>query len=144
MAPEWGRAVRPLVLVYTAIAFAITIIFEANVDAQAGAYATGVLVIMTSAAFAVMLSARRRDGLLKEKFAFGAVTLVFIYTTVANVFERPDGIKIASFFIAAIVVVSMVSRVRRSLELRQERIKPDENARRFIKEASKSDEIHVI
>ena len=144
MAPEWGRAVRPLVLVYTAIAFAITIIFNASVDAQAGAYATGVLVIMTSAAFAVMLSARRKSGLLKGTFAFGLVTLVFIYTTVTNIFERPDGIKIASFFIISIVVVSMVSRVRRSLELRQEHIEVDENARRFIEETSKGDEIYVI
>jgi hypothetical protein len=144
MAPEWGRAVRPLVLVYTAIAFAITIIFNASVDAQAGAYATGVLVIMTSAAFAVMLSARRTVGLFKGMFAFGLVTLVFIYTTVANVFERPDGIKIASFFIASIIAVSMVSRVRRSLELRQEQIVVDENAQKFIEEASKGYEIHVI
>jgi hypothetical protein len=144
MAPEWGRAVRPLVVVYTAIAFAITIIFNASVDAQAGAYATGVLVIMTSAAFAVMLSVRRKEGFLKGTLAFGLVTLVFVYTTVANVFERPDGIKIASFFIASIVVVSMVSRVRRSLELRQERIEVDEKARRFIEEAGKGDEIHVI
>jgi hypothetical protein len=144
MVPEWGRAVRPLVLVYIAIAFAITIIFNASVDAQAGAYATGVLVIMTSAAFAVMLSARRKAGPLKGTFAFGLVTLVFVYTTVANVFERPDGIKIASFFIASIVAVSMVSRVRRSLELRQDRIEVDEKARRFIEEASKGDEIYVI
>jgi hypothetical protein len=144
MAPEWGRAVRPMVVVYTAIAFAITIIFNASVDAQAGAYATGVLVIMTSAAFAVMLSARRKDGFLKGTLAFGLVTLVFVYTTVANVFERPDGIKIASFFIASIVVVSMVSRVRRSLELRQEHIEVDEKAQSFIEEASKGDEIHVI
>jgi hypothetical protein len=114
MAPEWGRAVRPLVLVYTAIAVAITVIFNASVDAQAGAYATGVLVIMTSAAFAVMLSARRKNGALKGTFAFGLVILVFIYTTVANIIERPDGIRIASFFIASIVVASLASRVRRS------------------------------
>jgi hypothetical protein len=58
--------------------------------------------------------------------------------------SKLNGIKIAFFFIAAIVVVSMVSRVRRSLELRQESIEVDEKARRFIEEASKGDEIHVI
>jgi hypothetical protein len=144
MAPEWGRAVRPLVLIYTAIALAITVIFNANVDAQGGAYATGVLVIMTSAAFAVMLSALWNDNSLRATLAFGLVTLIFLYTLVANIFERPDGIKIASFFIAAIIVVSLASRVRRSLELRQERIETDENAKRFIDEASKGDEIHII
>src|SRR5439155_4674623 len=48
MAPEWSRATRPLVLVFIAICFAVTWIFEANVDAQGGAYATGVLVLMSS------------------------------------------------------------------------------------------------
>ena len=70
--------------------------------------------------------------------------LVFVYTTVANVIERPDGIKIASFFIVSIIVVSLASRVRRSLELSQERIEMDEKARRFIEEASYKGEIHII
>jgi hypothetical protein len=63
---------------------------------------------------------------------------------VANVFERPDGIKIAALFIVAIVGVSLASRVRRSLELRHERIELDEEARRFLKEASQGKELHII
>jgi hypothetical protein len=93
----------------TALAFAITVIFGASVDVQGGAYATGVLVIMTSAAFAVMLSALWKDESLAATLAFGLVTLIFVYTLVANIIERPDGIKIASFFIAPIIVVSLSS-----------------------------------
>jgi hypothetical protein len=143
MAPDWARAVRPLVLIFTAIAIAIVIVFEGDVDAQGGAYATGVLVVMTSAAFAVALAALRRRS-KPGAFAFGIVTLVFVYTLVANVIERPDGIKIASFFIGAIIIASLISRVWRTTELRAERIELDETAKRFIDEASKGEKIHII
>ena len=45
------------------------------------------------------------------------MSAIFLYTTVTNIYERPEGIKIASFFIAAIVVVSLSSRAIRSTEL---------------------------
>jgi hypothetical protein len=143
MAPEWGRAIRPLVLVYTAVTFAVTIIFGAGVDAQAGAYATGVLAMMTSAAFAVVLSSHRR-GLRAATLAFGLVALVFVYALAANEVQRPDGLMISSFFIAAIIFTSLASRVYRSTELRQEKIEVDEAARRFIAEAADRGEIHIV
>jgi len=143
MAPEWGRAVRPLVLVYTAISVAVVIIFQADVDAQGGAYATGVLAMMVSAAFAVTLTAWRK-GSKRGSTSFGIITAVFVYALAANVYDRPDGITIAAFFIGAIVLVSLVSRVYRSLELRQERIEIDEAARRFIDEAAQGDHIHLV
>ena len=134
MAPEWARATRPLVIVYLVIALAVTVIFRADVDQQAGAYATGVLVLMTSAAIAVTLSMRRKK---KHWQVFFFISLVFIYTTVQNIHERPEGIKIASFFIAAIIASSLFSRVWRTTELRVERVELDEEARNFIRSAAK-------
>lgn len=131
MAPEWGRAVRPVVLVYTAISVGITIAFGADVNAQAGAYATGILAMMVSGSVAVTISAaRRREH--RAAVGFAVLTLVLLYALVENVIEKPDGIAISAVFIAGIMVVSLISRVSRTTELRAERIEFDEPARRFI------------
>ena len=134
MAPEWARAVRPLVLVFALIAFAVTVIFEADVDAQGGAYATGVLVLITSAAIAVTLSKYRSRGSWRPFFL---ISLIFIFTTILNIVERPEGIKIASFFILTIIGTSLFSRVWRTTELRVERVELDDLARDFIREAAR-------
>src|SRR5262249_34444853 len=131
MAPDWTRATRPLVLVLTAIAFAVTIIFDADVNAQGGAYATGVLVLMSSAAVAVTLSAWGEGAI---RHAFLLIALVFAYTTILNIYERPEGIKIASLFIGAIILVSFVSRALRSTELRIEKVELNDAAREFLEE----------
>lgn len=131
MAPGWARAVRPLVLVFTLIGFLITFLFEADVDAQGGAYATGVLVLMTSAAVAVTLSARRQRQ-RRRTVGFGIIAVVFVYTTVANIFERPEGIRIAGLFIAGIIVISLLSRVLRSFELHATHVHLDRQALEFM------------
>lgn len=142
MAPDWAKAVRPLVLVYTTIAFVVTIIFKANVEAQGGAYATGVLVLMSSAAIAVTLIARGEGAM---RVAFVVITLVFLYTTVVNIYERPEGLKIASFFIGAIVIASFISRAMRSTELRVDKVILDETARKYIEELVDSGrEIRIV
>jgi hypothetical protein len=134
MAPEWARASRPLVVLFTVITYIITLVFDANVEAQGGAYATGVLVLMSSAAVAVTLSVRAHRRL---RLAYTAVTVVFLYTTIANIVERPDGVKIASWFIVTIIVTSLISRVLRSTELRVQSVEPDEIARRFLRDAGR-------
>jgi hypothetical protein len=133
MAPNWSRATRPLVLIFTAICFVVTIIFRASVEAQAGAYATGVLALMTSATIAVTLAARRRRQTV-AMLGFGVVALIFVYTTVVTIAERPEGLKIAILFIAAIVVVSIASRVWRQTELRTRRVLLDETAQKIMEE----------
>ena len=131
MAPEWGRAVRPVVLVYTVICIVITIIFRADVNAQAGAYATGVLAMMVSGGVAVTLSAARHKQ-RRGTVGFAVLTLILLYALVDNIIEKPDGITISAFFILGIVVVSLVSRVARTTELRVDHIEFDETAQRFV------------
>ena len=133
MAPEWARANRPLVLIYTAIAFVVTIYFQAGVNVQGGAYATGVLVLMGSAALAVTL-ARWREG--RSWAGYLVLTVIFIYTTAVNIIDRPEGLKIAAAFIVGIIVTSLVSRVMRSTELRVQGIEADATARAFLQEAA--------
>lgn len=136
MSPEWAGAVRPLVCILTVTAFVITWIFDADVDAQGGAYATGVLVLMTSASVAVALAARkaRQRG---WTIAFTLIALVFTYTTLDNIKERPDGVKIGACFIAAIVLVSLLSRMTRSLELRTTEIEYDARADAFVRDCAR-------
>ncbi|MEO8649345.1 MAG: amino acid transporter, partial [Acidobacteriota bacterium] len=142
MAPEWAKATRPLVLVFTGICFAVTIFFRADVDAQGGAYATGVLVLMSSAAVAVSMSAWRRAS--RWKLGYTVIALVFIYTTVTNIFERPDGIKIASLFIFAIIFASFLSRALRSTEVRVEKIELDDTAELFLRDLDSESDLRVI
>jgi hypothetical protein len=123
MAPRWVSYRRPLVLVLLVIDVAVTLVFRAGVEAQGGAYATGVLVLMFSAAVAVTLALWQECSIrapltIPLALYFFLITLVFAYTLVANVIERPDGIIIASFFIALLLLVSALSRYHRSTEMR--------------------------
>jgi amino acid permease len=132
MAPDWARANRPLVLVFTAITFVVTILFEADVTAQGGAYATGVLVLMTSASLAVTIE--HWQG--ARRWVYLLMTVIFVYTLLDNIHERPEGIKIASFFIVSIVFVSLLSRALRSTELRIDKVVLSDRAAVFVDEAA--------
>ena len=117
MAPRWAALSRPLVLVLFAIDVVITLIFGASVEAQSGAYATGVLVLILSAAFAATLALwrERRRGLA---FYTGILCLVFAYTLVDNCVGRPDGLIIGMVFTVLLMLTCALSRSIRSVELR--------------------------
>lgn len=134
MAPSWTRARRPLVLVFLGVGVVITILFRASVDAQGGAYATGVLVLITSAAIACTVSAHR-SGQRGATLGFGVVAAVLLYTTVVNVVQRPEGLKIGLLFVLAIVVLSLVSRIQRSFDLRAGDVTFDERAGQILDDA---------
>jgi hypothetical protein len=135
MAPEWARANRPLVAIIIGIGIVISIAFEASVVAQGGAYATGVLVLMSSGALAIaIVTWRHRRGWLP----YLVITGIFLYTLVTNMIEQPEGLKIASIFILVIVATSLISRTLRSNELRVRGFEPDEMAMKFIWEAARS------
>jgi hypothetical protein len=138
MAPDWARASRPLVVVITVIACVVTLAFDADVNAQGGAYATGVLVLMTSAALAVTVAVPERRAW------FTIITLVFVYTTAVNIVERPEGIQIASLFILGRIGTSLVSRAMRSTELRIEGVDYDEQALAFIHAAAGRRSLRII
>ena len=143
MAPDWARATRPLVLVFTAICFLVTILFQADVAAQGGAYATGVLALMTSACVAVTISQWRKKKTAPAVF-FLVITLIFIYTTGVNIVQQPSGIQIALMFIFGIIAASFISRALRTTEVRIEKIEFDETALKFIDEVVSEGDIRIV
>jgi len=117
MAPRWVALARPLILVLFGVSVVITLIFRADVEAQSGAYATGVLVLILSAALAATLALWREHRRWLALYT-GILCLVFAYTLTDNCVERPDGLIIGGVFTLLLMMSSGLSRSMRSVELR--------------------------
>ena len=148
MAPEWARVTHLLVIMFTFINLLVTWVFKADVSAQGGAYATGVLVLMSSACVATVIDVFRshkdRFILFRIPWSYLLICVVFLYTTAANMVERPDGIKIASCFIGAVLILSFASRLSRSTELRFEGFQFTDPTSRFLWDSLKHLEFPVL
>jgi hypothetical protein len=99
-------------------------------------------MVSGSLAVTVSVARRHRHG---ATIAFAVLTLVLLYALIANAVEKPEGIIISAMFIAGIIVVSLVSRVSRTTELRVERIEFDPRARRFVTDSLAFDgALHLV
>lgn len=133
MAPDWARAKRPLVVFFTLVCIAITWFFKADVDAQAAPFATGLLVLITSASVSVTLSLWRARPMLRAYFL--VVSAAFLYASMSIMVRQPEGLQISLMFILAVLVSSFASRAWRSTELRIGTVLFDEKAREFIRQS---------
>ena len=144
LAPQWAAYGRPLVLVLFAISVAVTLIFNADVEAQAGAYATGVLALILSAAFAVALTLWREKISRRKSLYFWVITAIFAYTFVDNVITRPDGVIIAGLFIAMITLLSALSRAWRSTELRVSKLTMEDQKSEELWKSMTGKKVHLV
>lgn len=147
MAPEWASAARPLVVLFTGINLAVTWFFDADVNAQGGAYATGVMVLILSACVAVTIDRWcKRTGAWYRRAPWGTLlaSAVFLYTTIAIIVEKPQGIAIASIFVVTTVSLSLLSRTFRSTELRFLRFEFADDHTRFLWDTLKHLEFPVL
>ncbi len=125
---KWAERWGVLLIAFAGINMLVTVFFQANVEDQRGAYATGVLVMMTCAAvvtavdhrqiFARASSTLARLGTWISLAFFTLVAAVFIAIALAVVLKSASGLGISLLFIAAILAMSITSRAWRADELR--------------------------
>ncbi len=124
-ADRWGL----LLVVFAVINLLVTLAFQARVEDQRGAYATGVLVLICSAGIVTALDKRKalrqsHAGVFWRLLAqldlayYVFFAAVFVLTTLAVIVQAPSGLGIAACFIAAILATSVVARAWRADELR--------------------------
>jgi hypothetical protein len=118
---KWTSRWGVMLILFAFINLAVTLYFRANVEDQRGAYATGVLVLMSSASI-VSAMVRREERLARGNhrfpWYFTLTAGVFTATAIAVIVMAPTGLLIAFGFIAAVLTMSIVIRAVRSDELR--------------------------
>ncbi len=147
MAPEWASRTRALVLLFTVISLIVTGIFRADVEAQGGAYATGVMMLISSACVATVIDQyRKRQGSVVRRLAWCYILIgvVFFYVTVMIIIEKPEGMAIASCFIGAVFLSSFTSRIMRSTEMRFVSFRFINNESHFLWDALRHLEFPVL
>jgi hypothetical protein len=121
MEMRWTARWGIMLMVFGLVNLLVTLYFRADVNDQRGAYATGVLVLMSSAAIVTTLS-RRHDIVQRGRrgypWYFATIAVVFVMTTLSVIGTSPTGLMIAFGFIVAVLTMSLIIRAVRSDEHR--------------------------
>lgn len=116
----WARKYGVFLLLCNAIILLATLVFKASVEAQEGAYATSVLVLLAGANLAAAADLRKRFKLawpiLTLPFLTGLVFFLAMALIIA--WRQPGGLVLSTLFLLLVFFTSIWSRWRRSMELR--------------------------
>ena len=121
---KWSVRLGGLVWLFTALKFAVTIWFGADVDAHRAAYLTGVLAVFAFAALAATVDIweKRARRHWRRLFRISPLSLlalvVFGWSVLWVATERPIGAVFAGAFIVLVFVISLATRAWRSTEFR--------------------------
>ena len=122
---RWARKVGVIQHLFNGVILVVTVVFHASVTDQQWAYATSVLVLLTSGAVACVidLSGRWRGSFARPLVVvpFGVISL-FLLGMIVALFVRLQlsGFAIGLGFVVVLLAVAFVSRWRRSTEPRFE------------------------
>jgi hypothetical protein len=144
---EWSHNTGAILHVFNCINLVVTVGFRASVDAQRGAYAASVLVLISTAAVAVALDRWGRQIEASRRqlpWYYLSVSLAFMASAGAAAIANPAGVVIALGFVLVILLWSMVSRALRSMELRCEAFDFADPESKFLWESLKYLEFPVL
>jgi hypothetical protein len=126
---------------FALINFVVTLAFKANVQDQRAAYATGVLVLLTSAGVVTVLDKKHVHapagwfGRLLARLDvsyFSLIAALFVLTTIGVVCQSLSGLAIAFCFILTILAMSVVSRAFRADEARTQGFRFKDEQSKFL------------
>jgi hypothetical protein len=145
---NWSTYLGALVYLFAAIKLIVTFYFRADLESQRFAYATAVLALLTAAAAACALDRWRSRQAVPQwrriPWMFAGIAFGFAVATSEAVWSQPAGLRIASMFVLAIVLTSMVSRALRSTELRFQGFEYVNDASRFLWESLRGMDFPVL
>jgi hypothetical protein len=132
---DWAHRTGAILHLLNLVNLIVVLAFRANVNAQRGAYATSVLILMAGTAGSAALdrwSRNRGYWLWRMPWYFAAVAVAFGLAALGAAIHGLGGLLISVFFVAAILVSSFVSRLWRTMEMRFEGFEFKDDRSRFL------------